>query len=131
MREHVSNFQEAGANLAAVGLGGVDYARKFREESGIQFPLLVDEHRLAYRAAGLGKGHLLHIFRADNSKARAGARAAGYKQHRTGRNPFQLGGSFVLGPGNVDVLLHVNRTFSDDAPPEELLAAVRRAGGRP
>jgi len=74
----------------------------FREESGITFPLLIDEDRRAYRAAGLRSASLLHIFRSDNAIARKRARAAGQRQHRLGKNPFQLGASFVFGPGDVD-----------------------------
>jgi len=50
-----------------------------------------------------------HLLRRDNAAARA--QAAGLRQHRLGRNRFQLGGSFVFGPGNVDRVAHVSETF--------------------
>ncbi len=125
MRAHEAAFREAGAGLAAVGLGDRTYARYFREETGIGFPLLVDERREAYRAAGLRSASLLHLLRRDNFAARARARAAGHRQHRLGQNPFQLGGSFVFGPGNVDRFAHLSATFGDNADPAALLAAVR------
>jgi alkyl-hydroperoxide reductase/thiol specific antioxidant family protein len=125
-REHL--FRDKGANLAAVGLGDRIYARQFLEETGITFPLLIDEQRLAYRAAGLGVANILHLLRADNAKARTRARAAGHHQRRLGRNPFQLGGSFVFGPGNVDLFAHVSKTFGDSASPDALAAALARAG---
>ncbi len=131
LRQHEPAFREKGARLAAVGLGDRHYARLFREETGITFPLLVDEERGAYRAAGLGTASLLHLFRSDNARARKRARAGGHKQHRNpwialrlGKNPFQLGGSFVFGPGNVDRYAHISETFGDNAPPAELLAAL-------
>jgi hypothetical protein len=101
------------------------YAQLFRGETGINFPLLIDEQRQAYRAAGLGSASLLHLFRSENAVARKRARAAGHRQHRLGRNPFQLGASFVFGPGNVDRYAHVSRTFGDNAAISALLAAVR------
>ncbi len=125
MRAHEAAFSEAGARLAAVGLGDRTYARYFREETGIGFPLLIDERREAYRAAGLRSASLLHLLRRDNFAARARARAAGHRQHRLGQNPFQLGGSFVFGPGNVDRFAHLSATFGDNADPAALLAAVR------
>ena len=124
MREHEPTFQGAGARLAAVGLGDRSYARAFREETGIGFPLLVDEERRAYRAAGLRTASLLHLLRRDNAAARARARGAGHHQHRLGRNPFQLGGSFVFGPGNVDLYARVSETFGDSASPAAMLAAI-------
>lgn len=125
MRAHEAAFSEAGARLAAVGLGDRTYARYFREETGIGFPLLIDERREAYRAAGLRSASLLHLLRRDNFAARARARAAGHRQHRLGQNPFQLGGSFVFGPGHVDRFAHPSATFGDNASPAALLAAVR------
>ena len=127
MREHEHEFKEKGANLAVVGLGDQSYARIFREETGIKFPLLVDEQRRAYRAVGLRKANLLHLFRGDNAQARRRARTAGHQQQRAGRNPFQLGGSFVFGPGNVDLYTHISETFGDNASAEALLAAIPTA----
>ncbi len=125
MRDQEPAFREAGASLAAIGVGDAAYARSFRDETGLTFPLLVDARRAAYRAAGLRTASLLHLVRRENAAARTRARAAGFRQHRTGRNPFQLGGSFVFGPGNVDCYTHVSQTFGDNASPAALLAALR------
>ena len=104
----------------------MNYARFFREKTGIKFPLLVDENREAYRAAELGKASLLHLLRRDNMAARRRATAGGHKQHKLGKDPFQLGGSFVFAPGNKDLFAHVSQTFGDNASPEDLLAAISR-----
>jgi methylphosphotriester-DNA--protein-cysteine methyltransferase len=128
LREHEKDFKHAGADLAAIGLGDSRYAQLFREETGITFPLLVDDKRVAYRAAGLKAGNILHMLQRENTEARKRARAAGHKQHRLGRNPFQLGGSFVFGPGNRDIYAHVSRTFGDNASSDALLDAVRSSG---
>lgn len=124
MRGQEEEFRRVGAALAAVGLGDRHYARRFREEAGIGFPLLVDEERRAYRAAGLRKASLLHVLRPENARARGRAKGAGHRQHRLGKDPFQLGGSFVFAPGNVDLYAHLSETFGDNAPVEDLLAAA-------
>ena len=124
MREHEQAFHDKGATLAAIGLGDPVYAREFREETGITFPLLIDEQRQAYRAAELKSANLLHLLRADNAEARKRAKEAGHHQHNLGKNPFQLGGSFVFGPGNVDVFFHTSETFGDNASIAALLAAL-------
>jgi len=125
LRDHEQEFRDEGATLAAIGLGDLQYARAFREEAGIDFPLLVDERREAYRAAGLRNASLLHLLRPENAVARKRARAAGARQHRLGKNPFQLGGSFVFGPGNVDLYVHISQTFGDNAAVGDLLSALR------
>jgi peroxiredoxin len=117
-------FRDKNATIAGIGLGDRRDARAFRKESGVAFPLLVDEKRLAYRAAGLRSANLLHLFRRDNAASRARATGAGHRQHYTGKNPFQLGGSFVFGPGNVDYFAHLSETFGDNASIRALLAAI-------
>ena len=69
-----------GANLAAIGLGDRNYARIFREDTGINFTLLVDENRETYRAAGLKSANLLHLLRKENAIARKRAKAEGHRQ---------------------------------------------------
>jgi hypothetical protein len=125
LRDHEDEIRRAGASIAAVGLGDRRYAVAFKQESAIAFPLLVDEDRQAYRAAGLKMASLLHLLRRDNAAARNRAQAAGHRQRRLGPDPFQLGGSFVFAPGNVDVWVHVSETFGDNAAPADLLAAAR------
>ncbi len=124
MREHEESLRSAGASVAAIGLGDFHYARLFREETGIEFPLLVDEERRAYRAAQLGSGSIFNLLRREDWQGRSRAREAGHAQRRLGKDPFQLGGSFVFAPGDVDLYAHLSRSFSDNAPVEELVAAV-------
>jgi hypothetical protein len=124
LREREKGFQLKGARIAAVSLGDMEYARIFRQDAGITFPLLVDTDRVAYRAIDLGVGSIFSIFSAVNREARTRASAAGHRQHRLGKNPFQLGGSFLFAPGNVDLYAHVNQTFGDNAPVADLLAAL-------
>ena len=124
MRDAEQKLRQKGANVAAIGLGGMEYARHFREETGIAFPLLVDEDSKVHKAAGLRKANIFHLLRGDNSKARKQAQAAGHRQHSLGKDPFQLGGSFVFGPGNVDRFAHVSETFGDNAAIEDLLNSV-------
>ena len=124
LRDHQQAFHEKHASLAAIGLGDSHYARIFQAETGIEFPLLIDEHRQTYELANLPRANLLHLFRGDNFKSRKRARAAGHQQHKLGRDPFQLGGTFIFGPGNVDRFAHLSQTFGDNASTATLLAAL-------
>jgi hypothetical protein len=124
LREHEQAFHDKGAVLAAIGLGDPVYAREFRKETAITFPLFIDQQRQAYHAAELKSANLFHLLRGDNAEARKRAHDAGYHQHRLGKNPFQLGGSFVFGPGNVDLFSHTSETFGDNASTAALLAAL-------
>lgn len=125
LRDHQREIEAAGAGIAAIGLGGREYAAAFRAETGISFPLLIDEKRDAYRAAGLRKGTLWELFLPFNAAARARAKQEGHRQHKLGKDPFQLGGTFVFAPGNRDLHVHRAKTYGDVATIEELLAALR------
>jgi hypothetical protein len=125
LREHQQSFHEKRASLAAISLGDANYARIFQEETGIDFPLLIDDRRKTYEIANLKSANILHLLRGDNFKSRERAKAAGHRQHKLGRNPFQLGGTFIFGPGNVDRFAHLSETFGDNASPATLLAALQ------
>jgi hypothetical protein len=124
LREHQQSFREKNASLAAISLGDARYARLFQEETGIDFPLLIDADSQTYKLANLGKANLLHLLRSDNFQSRKRAKAAGYHQHKLGRDPFQLGGTFIFGPGNIDRFAHLSQTFGDNATPQALLSAL-------
>lgn len=125
LREHEEAFRAKGSALAAIGLGDRQYAREFSKQTGIQFPLLIDEKREAYQKAELRSANLLHLVESDYAKSWKRARAAGYRQGKLlGRNPFQLGGSFVFGPGDMDRFAHYSETFGDNASPASMLAAL-------
>ena len=124
LRAHESEIKGLGARIIAIGLGGTEYARLFRQETGIEFPLLVDENLSTYRAIGLKKGNIFHLFRGDNASARKRAKAAGHRQHKMGKDPFQLGGTFVFGPGNADHFAHISQTFGDNAPLAQVIRAI-------
>jgi hypothetical protein len=124
LREHQSEFEKRGANLAAIGLADFNFARSFIQDTGITFPLLIDEERKAYSALELKEANIFHLLRRDNAARRKEAKAAGFAQKGIGKNPFQLGGSFVFGPGNADRFVHISKTFGDNAPISSLLAAL-------
>jgi hypothetical protein len=124
LRAHEREFQAKGAALAAVSLGDAQYAKQFREETGIAFPLLIDEKKKVYDALEMESANIFHLLKRENFEARDRAREAGHRQHKLGRNPFQLGGSFVFGPGDVDRFAHRSATFGDNARVSELVAAL-------
>jgi hypothetical protein len=127
LRDHEEEFRSLGCDVAAIGLGSRHYAEAFREDTGITFPLFVDEDRLAYKAVGMGSASLLHLLRKDNAKARKRAKRGGHSQHRLGKDPLQLGGGLVLAPGDRDLYVYLSETFGDNAPIEDMLAAAREA----
>jgi hypothetical protein len=121
---HQEKIEGKGARIAAIGLGDMRYARAFREDTAITFPLLSDDARKAYQAAQLKKANLLHLFWSANAEARKKAKLAGFRQLKLGKDPFQLGATFIFAPGDVDRFIHISDTFGDNAPVENVISAL-------
>jgi peroxiredoxin len=96
------------------------------------FSLLVDPHREAYRAYGLGTGRLTQIF-APSSAApflvnnfRAETRQRGLK----GGKFLQMPGTFVVDTAGIVRVAHRNRTIADSPSTDALLAGLAPATAR-
>ena len=125
LRKYHEDFRAKDAALVAIGLGDRVYAREFSKETGIEFPLLIDENLEAYQMAELRSANLLHFLRKDYLSRQRQALAAGpHPVKLLAKNPFQLGGSFVFGPGDVDRFAHYSETYGDNATLESLLVAL-------
>jgi dehydrogenase/reductase SDR family protein 12 len=123
LRDYLPEIRRRGAELVIVGNGSRYFASSFREELGLDCPLLVDPELTAYRAAGLRRGRVeilspripLNALRAFWSGAR---------QHGVRGDPWQLGGVFVIRPGGEVLYRYVSREAGDHAPIADVLAAL-------
>jgi hypothetical protein len=125
LRDANAEVERAGARVVAIGMGGADRARALREEFSLPFLLLVDEDRVAYRAAGVGNAGVVDFVRPAFWRAGRRARQEGFRQVSNGPHPLQLGGTFLLGPGDVDLFVHRGR-LGEEAPVADVLAAIGR-----
>jgi prostamide/prostaglandin F2alpha synthase len=123
-----SQFEAAGGRLVLIGQATPRQAAHFRRRQGIQLPVLADEDRVSYRAAGAKKGSVADLF---NPKVVAKGALTGLRektiQTRTIGDASQLGGALVIAPGGKVTWSHMSTDAGDNASPEEILAAVRSA----
>ena len=61
MRGEIGAIRAAGVELVVVGSGKPWHAAAFRDERGIDFPLVVDPSLAAFQEAGLRRGALLTL----------------------------------------------------------------------
>jgi peroxiredoxin len=121
-----ADFKAANANLVLIGQGTPRQAADFRRRQGIQLPLLADEELVSYRAVGAKVGGVRDLLN-PMVVARGVTTSVREKtiQTRTRGNPAQLGGTLVIAPDGRITWSHMSTDASDNASPEEILAAVR------
>jgi hypothetical protein len=56
------------------------------------------------------------------------ARRAGFRQTKVEGDPWQLGGTLVVAPGDRVLYAYANRSPQDEAPVEDVLDALAGAG---
>jgi peroxiredoxin len=127
LRDIYPEIQAAGAEVVAIGTGDARYARGFVEEEQIPYPVLVDDEAEAARAASVKRGSALQVLGPSTYAGSVRAWRAGHNVHKPGKRTFQLGATFVVGPGNAAAYEHLDRNTTDHAPLDEVLEAVRAA----
>lgn len=123
-----SDFKAAGVNLVLIGQGTPRQAAEFRRRQGIQLPLLADHDRASYKAAGTKVGGVTDLFSPQTvAKGILATARTGRTQTRTIGHSSQLGGTLVIAPDGRVVWSHLSQDASDNASPEEILAALKAA----
>jgi hypothetical protein len=121
-------FEAAGANLVLIGQLTPRHAAHFRRRQKIELPVLADEDRTTYKAAGAKLGSLNDLVAPKVvAKGALTTLRTGKLQGRTIGHPAQLGGAMVIVPPGEIVWSHMANDASDNASAEEILAAVGNA----
>ena len=121
-------FEAAGANLVLIGQLTPRHAAHFRRRQKIELPVLADENRVSYKAAGAKVGNLGQLIGPKVvAKGALTTLRTRKLQGRTLGHPAQLGGAMVIAPSGGIVWSHMAKDASDNPSPRELLAAIRDA----
>lgn len=129
MRDVHEEIKTAGADVVAIGTGNQRYAKRFVEEEGIPFPVLVDDDASAAHAASVTMGSIGNILSPSTYRDSIGTFRRGHRIHKSGKRVLQLGATFVVGPGDRVGYSHIDRLTTDHAPIEEVLNALRAPAG--
>jgi prostamide/prostaglandin F2alpha synthase len=119
-------FEAARANVVLIGQLTPRHAAHFRRRQDIHLPVLADEKRQSYKAAGAKIATINELLGPKViAKGTAVAVRTGLRQGRTLGHPAQLGGAMVITPEGAVAWSHMSENAGDNASPEEILAAVR------
>jgi hypothetical protein len=125
-----SHFEAVGVRLVLIGQATRRHAADFRRRQEIDLPVLADERRASYKAAGAKVatfGELLGPKSTTRGLARSLRSGGKIRQGRTIGHPAQLGGAMVIAPDGRVAWSHMAEDASDNAPPEEIIDAARQA----
>lgn len=118
-------IEAAGAKLVLIGQLTPRHAAHFRRRQKIELPVLADEERVSYKAAGARIGNLAELVGPTVvAKGALTTLRTGKLQGRTLGHPAQLGGAMVIAPGDEVLFSRMARDASDNVALEELLAAL-------
>jgi peroxiredoxin len=123
LREAYSKFQAGGADVAIVTMGPPEQAAELSRRYQCAFPCLSDPQAEAYRAFGLGRGGIAEVMAPRIIFKAAVAALKGNYGGPMG-DVFQMGGTFVIDREGVVRYCYRNRDAADNAPIEEVLAAL-------
>jgi peroxiredoxin len=119
-------FEDAGATLVLIGQLTPRHAAHFRRRQGIELPVLADDDRASYKAAGAKVGSTSDLLGPKVvAQGVLTSLRTGKVQGRTIGHPAQLGGAMVIAPDGEIVWSHMAKDASDNATLEEILAAIR------
>jgi peroxiredoxin len=127
------DFDAAGTRVVLIGQATPRQAAHFRKRLGIDLPVLADESRASYRAAGAKvatAGELLGPRSVTTGLRKTFESRGKVHQGRIVGHPAQLGGAMVIAPGGEVTWSHMAEDASDNASPAEILAAAREASSR-
>lgn len=124
LRASYESFTKKGAEVVAIGMGWPAMAAHFRDEHEIPFPLLVDHSKETYRALKIKRGSLWEVMGPQVWVRGAKNLVQGHIAKRPQQDPLQMGGVVVAAAGGEILFVHRSDNSSDNAPIEDLLAAL-------
>lgn len=120
-------IEAAGARLVLIGQATPRHAAHFRRTMKIDLPVLADENRESYSAAGAKVATMNELVGPRMIVKGLGAsRKHGVHQGRMIGHPAQLGGAMLVTPDGAVAWSHMSSDAGDNAEPAEILAAIRR-----
>jgi hypothetical protein len=112
--------------IAVVTFEATPFARAYVAETGLRWPILIDERRTLYDHYGMHRGRLSDIWGLRTWWAYAKEFARGRLPRASGGDALQLGGDVLIDPAGIVRLHHVGSGPADRPPVERILAVLRQ-----
>lgn len=123
MRDHHAQLEAAGAAVLLIGFGAPEQARRWLEETGAPFPMLLDPNRGSYRAYGLVRS-VWRVFHPRVFLAYFRLMLLGRKLRPVQGDPYQLAGDFIVDKEQIVRYAHPSADPSDRPDIQALLSRL-------
>lgn len=127
MREHEAEFSRLKVKVVIVTFENDFFARQYAAESGLSFPLLIDETREAYRHYHMLDASFFDLWNFKSLWAYQKELLKGQKLQRPTNDIHQRGGNVLIDPDGMVRLHHVGNGPADRPPVELLLRKIAAA----
>ena len=123
-------LSELGVETVMVTFEGPAAAAAYANDTGLSFPILVDEARTLYRGYGLGSASVRHLIGPTTLKAYAREALRGVWPKRPVADAAQQGGDVLIDPEGIVRFHHIGRGSGYRPSIDAILHGVT-APGRP
>lgn len=113
MRERQDDFDRLNVKVVVVTFEKDFLARRYAEDTLLQWPILIDTTRDVYRAYGMLKASWWDVWGVKTWLAYIRELLKGKKPLKSGGDLYQRGGDVIVDPGGIVRLHHVGRGPAD------------------
>lgn len=128
LREHEAELRELNAKVVIVTFKNDYFARRYAEETGLTWPLFIDESRETYRSYGMLTASFWDVWGPKTILAYARSLLRGQKLPQSEGDVYQRGGDVLVDPEGVVRLHHVGSGPADRPAPETILRIMTEGG---
>lgn len=111
------------AEVLLLTFSSAEQARRWRDETGVEFPLLLDVERRVYRAYGL-RSSVWRVWQPKVAWRYTQLMLAGRRWRGIRDDPHQLGGDFIVDPQGIVRFAHSSADPTDRPEVTALLAVI-------
>ena len=125
LQQRKAELDELGLHIVLISFETPVRAELYVKETGLAWPLIIDEPRSLYEAFGMDPGSFQAIWSPKNWGVYLRIIAKGRLPKLPRNDVNQLGGDVLIDPDGKVKIHHVSRSPTDRPPIDSLLAGVR------
>ena len=129
LQQRQEELKQLGLQVLIVTFETRAVAENYARQTGVPFPILLDESRSLYAAYGMQRGSHWQVLGPAAWGEYIKLLFRGRRLRRPTGDPYQLGGDVLIDPAGIVRLHHVSRNPADRPDVSDLIETVRKLSG--